>query len=534
MNRLPVLLTFACSVLLVSALVGGAAGAAFADPYSPNAYVPVQTVQNVDYRADFCVIGAGFSGVKAIETLAVEGNVTNWLLIEAQNRIGGRVRTVPVGGYNVEMHAQWVQGDLRNPILALGAEMNPPLGGGHSKWDEYDYYDVNGVLRNQGSNSLTSTISAVWAAWTCVYNELMPLFNSGVLADMSMHDCYALCGFAPVTAEEYAIEAALIGVEWGEVSDITSCQNTGWWVAYSFYGDDAHTGTANFVNDARGLSAVAEHILLRKGIALTDARIHYNTRVTRVDTTTNVVTATRGGQTKRYQCQALINTMAIGALQKDLRENTTPPTQLITPRPLLSVQASVHQYHMAVYRKTFLQYQTKFWGNKAHFTITPRDAGLMVSSWTSVDYPTYYPGSRILLVSQNGPESNRYINMPDAEYARRIAQELEYVFGPAASFANVTAYFSTRDTYEIDNYGSYSNRPPVLTAANFRAMWAPIGGHYFWAGEAACDLLNGYVVGAYHIGRSAAQRALVNLGRLPMTVNPEDNDCYRPPPGWRP
>jgi len=351
---------------------------------------------------------------------------------------------------------------------------------------------------------------------------------------MSLRDCYALCGFNPRTAEEYAAEAALIDVEWGELSDITSCANSGWWVAYSFYGDDAHSGTANFVNDARGLSAVAELILTRKGIPLNDSRIHYNTRVTKVDTTKNLITATNAaGLIKKYQCKALINTMSIGALQKDLRDNSNAMA-VISPRPSLNVQASIHKYHMGVFRKTFLQYNTKFWGSVAHFTITPRDSGLAVVSWTSVDYPVYYPGSKMLLVSQNGPESNMYINMPDDEYVRRIADELVYVFGSAASFENLTDYHTNHDTYEIDNYGSYSNRPPTLTSADFRGMWAPVGGHYFPSGEAACDLLNGYVVGAYHIGNSAAQRALVNLGHLPTTVNPEDNDCFRPPAGWRP
>jgi len=68
------------------------------DPYSKEAYVPVSPITNADFYADFCVIGAGFAGVKAVETLVVQGNVNSWLIIEAQNRIGGRVQTVPVGG----------------------------------------------------------------------------------------------------------------------------------------------------------------------------------------------------------------------------------------------------------------------------------------------------------------------------------------------------------------------------------------------------------------------------------------------------
>jgi polyamine oxidase len=508
------------------------------DPYSKAAYIPVSPINNADFYADYCVVGAGFAGVKAIETLKVDGNVNSWLLIETQHRVGGRVSTVDVGtganAYPVETHAQWIQGDLRNPILALGAEMSPPLAGGHALWEDYDYYDVDGIKRNsgQGQGTLLASLTRLWGAYACVADELMPLFADGSLPDMSMRDCYSLCGFTPRTAEEYALEAALIAVEWGEISDITSCANTGHWVAYSFYGDDQNTGTANFVTDRRGLSSVAEFILTRRGISLTDSRIHYGVRVTNIDTTKNVIMTTRDGgrSPAKYQCKMLINTMSIGTIQKSLRDETN----LITPLPSLNVQASFHKYHMAVFRKIFIQFNTKFWGEKAHFTLTPRDPGLQIVSWTSVDHPKYYPGSKILLASHNGPESNAFINLDDTTLIRRITEELQFIFGPAANFANVTGYYAGHDTYKTDLYGSYSNRPPTLGNAEFRAMWAPVKGHFFPSGEAACDLLNGYVVGAYHIGRTAALRALVNFGVLPESTNAEDNECFRPPAGWHP
>jgi monoamine oxidase len=282
---------------------------------------------------------------------------------------------------------------------------------------------------------------------------------------------------------------------------------------------------------------VAEYILRRKGILLNDSRIHYNTEVTNVNTDTNVITATKTvghtTSTVKYQCKIIIDTMSIGVHQASLRENTN----LVTPLPSIQVQASLHKYHMAEYQKIFLQYKTKFWGDRAHFVLTPRDKEFQVTSWTSMDDPLYYPGSRILLVSYNGPQSNMEINMQTSEYVRRITQELEFVFGSAANFANLTenGYYVGQDTYDPELRGCYSNRPPTLSEDEFRNMWAPVKGRYIPSGEAACDLLNGYVVGAYHIGGSAALRAMVNLGVLAEgSVNPEDNECFRPPPGWSP
>jgi protoporphyrinogen oxidase len=514
------------------------AAATTVDPYSKAAYVPVtMRSAGIDYTADYCVIGAGVSGVKAIETLVVEGGATKWLLLEAQNRIGGRLETATVGtgasAYQVEEHAQWVQGDLRNPILALAAEMQPPLQGGNARWEEYAYYDANGQAQgyNQGS-SLGRAMIALFAAYDCVWYDLAPQILNGSIPDMSLTDCYATCGWKPITLEDFAIESAFVAVEWGEDSEITSCANAAQWVAYTYYGDDAKKGTANFVTDARGLSSVVEHILRRKNISLADPRIHYNTLVSNVDTTNNIITARRNGVARKYQCKFVINTMGIGALQTSLREGTN----LVTPLPSTAVQASIHKYHMGFYRKTFLQFKTKFWGDEAHFVITPKDPGFMVTSWTSLDYPLYYPGSRILLVSHNGPDSNRFNNLPDEEYVRRICDELVRIFGPAANFSELTVngWYVGHDPTEPRLFGSYSNRPATISPQEFRAMWAPVKGHYIPSGEAACDSLNGYVVGGYWIGQSAARRALVNAGVLPVSVNPEDNDCFRPPPGWVP
>jgi len=322
-----------------------------------------------------------------------------------------------------------------------------------------------------------------------------------------------------------------VDVEWGELGDITSCVNSAQWVAYSFYGDDATSGTANFVNDARGVQIVTKWILIRNGIQLNDTRIHLNTLVSNVNTDNNVITATRDGHTVRYQCDTIINTVSIGVLQTSLRDNTN----LVTPLPPVGVQASIHKYHMGFYRKLFLQYKTKFWGNKAHFLITPSNRGLMFSNWNSVDYPTYYPGSRILLSSQNGPESNMYSNMPAEQLVRQATEELVAVFGQAAAFENLepNGWFVGNDTYDTRLHGSYSNRPPTMTDGEFRVMWAPVKGRYFPSGEAACNFLNGYIVGAYLQGITSGRRALLALG-LPVNGPAEDNECYRPPAGWTP
>jgi len=311
--------------------------------------------------------------------------------------------------------------------------------------------------------------------------------------------------------------------------------NSALWVAYSYYGDDAHD-TANFITDSRGLSGVVEHYL-KKALgpnALSDPRIRYRSEVTSIDTSKNILTVKNlnTGVLDKYQCKFVISSITTGELQESFRKDSG----LITPKLSVPQQVSWHKYHTSNYRKIFLQYKTKFWPETAHFTTAFHNPGLDITSWTSLDYPVYYPGSKILLASHNGPESNKYEELPDEEYIRLITGELERIFGSAASFANLTSngYKVTKYTKDATLRGTYSNRGPTLSPAEFTAMMAPIDGHFFWSGEAACDALNGYVTGAYLIGQTNALRALKNNGVIPQSVNPEDNECFRPPASWTP
>ena len=68
------------------------------------------------------VIGAGISGLSASQTL-LEGGVKKVTVLEASNRIGGRVWSVPFHGHMVELGAHWIQGKGENPIWKLAQKL---------------------------------------------------------------------------------------------------------------------------------------------------------------------------------------------------------------------------------------------------------------------------------------------------------------------------------------------------------------------------------------------------------------------------
>uniref|UniRef100_H3B1U2 Zgc:66484 n=1 Tax=Latimeria chalumnae TaxID=7897 RepID=H3B1U2_LATCH len=68
------------------------------------------------------IIGAGFSGLAAASTLVERGR-KNVLVLEAMDRLGGRVYTVrPFGDDTIELGANWIHGQQGNPLYQLAKE----------------------------------------------------------------------------------------------------------------------------------------------------------------------------------------------------------------------------------------------------------------------------------------------------------------------------------------------------------------------------------------------------------------------------
>lgn len=57
-------------------------------------------------NAKIIIVGAGISGISAAAKL-LENGFKNLVVLEAENRIGGRVNTIPFANSTVDLGAQW-------------------------------------------------------------------------------------------------------------------------------------------------------------------------------------------------------------------------------------------------------------------------------------------------------------------------------------------------------------------------------------------------------------------------------------------
>ncbi|XP_055535646.1 spermine oxidase-like isoform X2 [Wyeomyia smithii] len=69
------------------------------------------------------IIGAGAAGVAAATKL-IEKGYKNLTILEAENRIGGRIHTIPYAANVVDLGAQWCHGEVNNVVYNLGSKFN--------------------------------------------------------------------------------------------------------------------------------------------------------------------------------------------------------------------------------------------------------------------------------------------------------------------------------------------------------------------------------------------------------------------------
>ena len=76
-------------------------------------------------RKKVLVLGAGAAGVTAAKTLHDKG-ITDFLVLEGQDYIGGRMKVVPFAGIKVELGANWIHyfDEEENPLVPLRDKHN--------------------------------------------------------------------------------------------------------------------------------------------------------------------------------------------------------------------------------------------------------------------------------------------------------------------------------------------------------------------------------------------------------------------------
>ncbi|KAG0725384.1 Peroxisomal N(1)-acetyl-spermine/spermidine oxidase [Chionoecetes opilio] len=66
------------------------------------------------------IVGAGMAGLSAANHL-LKNNITDFVMLEGRNRVGGRIIAINIDGRRMELGANWIHGILGNPIYELAS-----------------------------------------------------------------------------------------------------------------------------------------------------------------------------------------------------------------------------------------------------------------------------------------------------------------------------------------------------------------------------------------------------------------------------
>jgi monoamine oxidase len=456
-------------------------------------------------HADVVVIGAGFAGLAAARELAHDDRSV--VVLEARNRVGGRVLNKPIGGGEHSEAGGTFAGPTQDHILALAAEMGVDTFPTYNTGDDVYFADGQRMTYNDSGPTGTAppdpTILADLATVVTRLDEMskdVPVDAPWESASAADWDSQTLQQWidANSTSPRFKrlVPAATRPIFGAEPSEI-SLLFTLFYIASS--GDERNVGTFernfNTRDGAQMFRFVGGSQLIAKRLARKlGTRVKLGTPVHRIE-------RMRGGVRVVSKHEVVTARRAIVAVPPALarRIRFTPAL----PGNRLALERQMPQGTLL---KVTAVYDRPFW----------RDAGLNgtavslngpVNACFDDSPPDGSPGALFGFVG--GDEARRYRAMSKADRRASVLKNFADYFGQEA--LNAQKYFDTDwPGARWSRGGPVGIARPGLLVAHGTALRAPVGPIH-WAGTETSNYWNGYMDGAVRSGKRAAREVMDEL-----------------------
>ena len=429
---------------------------------------------------DTIVVGAGIAGLTAARLLAQSGRRV--VVLEARDRIGGRVWTDRSDGFTTDRGASWIHGITDSPVSAAATAFGMravefTVGGYQPDSRPIAHYSPAGIrLSDAEAEAYVADIHAVDAA--------LPGVIAASAADASYRDvterALALVGGAAGWSPERAQRVR-------EYLEHRSEEQYGAWIddlaAHGLDDDQIDGDEVVFpegydrlaVGLAEGLDVRLEHVVTR--VAWGEGGV--------------AVTTDRGD----FSATDAIVTVPVGVLQSGSFA-VDPPL----PEPVAS---ALGRLRMNAFEKIFLRFDERFWDEGVYAI---RQQGPESRWWHSWYDLTALHERPTLLTFAAGPAATTTRDWSDAEVVDSIMAQLRRLYGagtPAPVAMQRTAWQDdpfARGSYAYMTLGSQTSDHDVLAT--------PVGGVLHLAGEATWTDDPATVTAALCSGHRAAENVL--------------------------
>ena len=425
---------------------------------------------------DTIVVGAGVAGLTAARLLAKAGRSV--VVLEARDRVGGRVYTDRTDGLVTDLGASWIHGVTDNPVAAAAEAFGLPtveftVGGYQPDSRPIAYYGPTGErLSDDAALAFADDVRAIDAALVTAV--------AASKADASYRD---------------ATETALASQGWSfergervrEFLQHRSEEQYGAWIE-----DLAAHGLDDDVIDG-------DEVVFPNGYDQLPGRlaagldIRFDQIVTRLRWSTEGVTVTTGGGT--VTAGTAVVTVPIGVLQST--DFTIEPA---LPEPNAN---ALGRLTMNAFEKVFLRFSTKFWDEGVYAIRQQGAEGRRWHSWYDL---TALHGPPTLLTFAAGPVAREIREWSEQQVVDSVLAQLRRLYGDRVeqpTSVHITAW-------QDDPFarGSYAYMKLGSTTADHDDLATPIGGVLHLAGEATWTDDPATVTAALCSGHRAASNIL--------------------------
>ncbi len=417
-------------------------------------------------EAEVLVLGAGISGLAAARTLADDG----WrvIVLEARDRIGGRIWTDDSLGVPLDLGASWIHGINGNPIAKLAKQF-----GAQTAATDYD----NALLYNfDGRQMSDAEYTAIEDLFESVYAEVAEMqedTDDDQPLQQAFDEVLSNRDLSPEELRRFGFYVQQVtSLEYGADPDDLSLWE--WDQDEEFGGEDVI-----FPQGYRQITdGLAKGLDIRLGVKVT--AVSYGADGVEVETSSGVFVAEKA-----------VVTFPLGVLkQAGVRFNPPLPA---------AKQSAIQNLAMGVLNKVYLKFPETFWDEEVE---SIGYLGERVGEWCDWLSFVPYAGLPLLMAFHGGAKGFALEELSDDEIIAGAMKTLRVMFG--GDIPDPEGFLITRWGKDPFAFGAYSHIPPFASGEDYEALAEPVNDVLFFAGEATHREYPATTHGAYLSGIAAA------------------------------
>jgi len=446
-----------------------------------------KTTEETKDAFDVIVVGAGVAGLACAKKLKENDKNCKVLVLEGNNRIGGRIWTDRSLGEKipVDLGAGWIHGPDGNPITDIAKNVGLAQWFNHTFTRGSSMFDVRG--NSESRTRLWDLGKELKQYASDLFEEDEKVGDQSVQAivdqfvrvrNLTQDDALLINNWVRwVIESDYAATASKLSLS-QPLTDLGGKEDS------PFQGDDVLLTEYDRIIDylATGLD------------------IRLNEKVTEIAYDLDGVTVSSASG-KKITAQYVVCTVPLGVLKHgDITFTPDLPT---------SKKNAINRLQMGILDKIVLEFPTKFWPHSlSYVTETQGQAS------NFFDYSHYVP-KPILIGFIAGDAAQELEDKKDEEIIHGVMTTLRSTQDwKTIPMPDPEKYLITRWGKNPFSYGSYSFVPVGGSREDYKVMAEPVAGKIFFAGEATNYNHPATVHGAYLSGIREADRIIKPVGAV--------------------